>query len=108
MATGSFWNVTDPLKPWGYHDKDSIILYPFDWNDWLADSITTYASHTATVEAPLEVKSSTHAAGVITVKVGTVLAGVPVVGQKYALKVHIVCANGEEEDQTVYLKIREK
>lgn len=108
MATGAYWNLTDPLKPWGYHDRDSIIIYPFDWNEWLADSGTSYASHTASVEDPLEVAATAQSAGIITVKVKTKAGGSPTVGQKYALKVHIVCANGEEEDQTVYLKIREK
>jgi hypothetical protein len=109
MTTGSYWNVDNPLKPWGYHDKDSIIVYPFDWNDWLLDSGTTYASHTAVAELPLEVSISSHSAGVISVTVRT-KAGEdpPTIGRKYSLRCHIVCADGQEEDQTVYLKIREK
>lgn len=108
MATGSFWNVDDPTKPWGKHDPNSIINYPFDWNAWLTDSGTTYQSHTVTVEDPLEVASSTQAAGIITVKVKTKTGGTPVVGKKYRLTVHIVCTNGEEQEQSVFLKIVEK
>ena len=108
MPTGSFWNVDNPLKPWGYHDDESIIIYPFDWATWLSDSGTTYSSHTATVDDPFEVASSTQSGGVINVKVKTKAGQTATVGSKYALTCHIVCANGEEEDQTVYLKVREK
>jgi hypothetical protein len=108
MTTGSFWNVDNPLKPWGYHDDESIIIYPFDWTAWLADSGTSYTSHTAVADDPLEVSASTYANGVVSVTVKTKTLGHPVIGQKYAVTCHIVCANGEEEDQTVYLKIREK
>lgn len=109
MTTGAYWNVKDnPLKPWGWFDVNAKILYPFDWVTWLADSGTTYASHTCTAEAPLEIISSSQISGVIIAKVGVLSGETPVDGQKYAITCHIVCANGEEEDQTLYLKIRQK
>ena len=108
MATGSFWNVSNPLKPWGYHDDESIIIYPFDWTAWLDDSGTSYAGHTVVVDDPFEIASSTYSNGVISVKVKTKAGEAAVIGTKYALTCHIVAANGEEEDQTVYLKVREK
>lgn len=108
MTTGSFWNTTKEFAPWGYHDKDSVIIYPIDWNTWLADSGTTYASHTVTAELPFEVSASTQAAGIIYATIRK-KAGEddPTIGQKYYVRCHIVCANGEEQDRTLYLKVVE-
>jgi hypothetical protein len=108
MTTGAFWNVDNPLKPWGPFDPDSVLDIPFDWATWLADIGGTYASHTITVASPLENPSSSHSAGIITARIQKLAGQTPVVGQKYPVLCRIVTSNGQKEDQTVYLKIREK
>ena len=108
MTTGAYWNQSNPLKPWGYFDPDAVLDFPFDWAAWLADIGDTHASHTITVAAPLSCTSSSEAAGVITVRIEKTLGSTPVVGQKYKITCHIKTTDGQEEDQSVYLKILEK
>lgn len=111
MATGDFWNVDNPLKPWGYFDPDAKLDIQFDWATWLSGEGTTYASHTFVVAAGLKAVSSSEAGGVVTVRIAkddAVDAPALVVGQKYAITCHLVDSDGQEEDQTVYLNMREK
>jgi len=108
MTTGAYWNVSNPLKPWGYFDPNAVLDIPFDWATWLADIGGTHASHTITADTPLRSTASSEAAGVITVRIEAAVAGVFVIGQKYPVTCHIVTADGQEEDQTVFLKIMEK
>lgn len=108
MTTGAAWNLDNPLKPWAYFDPDATRDIPFEWDLWLADIESTYASHTITVATGLQVVTSTQSAGVVKVRIKKAVAGTLVVGQKYAVTCHIVASNGEEEDQTLYLKIIEK
>ena len=36
MATGSLWNLDNPLKPWALFDTNAILEIPFELEDWLA------------------------------------------------------------------------
>ena len=108
MTTGSAWNTSNPLKPWAYFDADSIRDIPFEWDLWLADIGSTYVSHTITVAEGLECTTSSQSAGIIKARIKKAAAGVLVSNQKYAITCHIIAANGEEEDQTVFLKIIDK
>ena len=104
MTTGAAWNLDNPYKPWARFDTNAIREIPFDWAAWLADIGSTYASHTIIVATDLECTTSVQAAGVITATIKKAAAGTLVVGTKYAVTCRIVAANGEQDDQTVFLK----
>ena len=108
MATGSAWNLENPLKPWAYFDPNAKRRIPFDWTAWLAAIGSTYASHTIIVDPGLEVVSSGEALGVITPVIQKSLSGTLAANKKYAVTCRIVAANEEIDDQTLYLKIFER
>lgn len=108
MTTGAAWNVDDPYKPWARFDKDAIREIPFDWSEWLTDIGSTYASHTIICQTGLECPSSTQAGGVITATIQKASAATLEVGKKYTVTCRIVAANGEQDDQTLWLKIVER
>ena len=109
MTTGAAWNLDNPRKPWAYFDPDATREIPFDWIDWLADIGSTYASHSIIVVAGgLQCSSSSQSGGIITAVIKKAVAGTLTVGQKYAVTCRITAANGEIDDQTVYLKIFER
>jgi hypothetical protein len=106
--TGSAWNLDDPLHPWAYFDPDSKRDIPIAWDQWLADIQSSYASHTITVDVGLLCPSSIQVNGIVKARIQKDPANPLVVGQKYAVTCHIIAADGEEEDQTVFLKILQK
>lgn len=108
MTTGAAWNVSNPLKPWALFDPDSTRDIPFEWDLWLTDIGSSYGSHVVIVEDGLECVSSSQSAGIIKVRIKKAVAGVLTVSTKYAVTCRITAANGEVEDQTLYLKIVEK
>ena len=116
MATGEAWIIEQEppeelVKPWAWFDKDAIVDIPFDWTAWLADKETSYSSHTVTTHADLECTNPTSGAtaGVIKSRIQKNGAGADLVpGAKHWVTCHIVAADGQEEDQTVYLKIGAK
>jgi hypothetical protein len=108
MPTGAAWNVDDPYNPWARFDKDAIREIPFDWTEWLTDIGSTYASHTIICATGLECTTSVQASGVITATIQKAAASTLTLGTKYSVTCRIVAANGEQDDQTVWLKIVEK
>ena len=104
MATGAAWNVSNPLKPVALFDKDAVRDIPVSWVAWLADVESTYSSDTYSCSPELEIVSSTQAAGVIKLRVQVLTGQTLVVGTKYFVTSSIVAANGEKDDQTLYLK----
>lgn len=107
MTTGSYWNVSNPLAPWGYMDPDDVLKIPFDFATWLTDQGTTYASHTLTCETGLQAVNVTVVAGVIRVLVSKAVAGTLTAGQKYGVTCQMTSADGQEKSQTLRFKIRE-
>lgn len=108
MATGLAWNVDNPLKPIALFDKDAVRDIPFEWDLWLADIGSSYASHTITTSLGLMCSQSSQINGVIKARIKADPMQVLVNKSLYAVTCHIVATNGEEDDQTVWLKIVEK
>lgn len=111
MPTGSFWNVSNPTKPWGLWDPDAQLPIPFDWTDWLTDEGAVYVSHEIIPDPVLEEVESDESAGVIVVLLKLATAAAYVAGTKYPLTCRITAtANGLTliDDRTVYLKIVER
>lgn len=107
-TTGEAWNLTNPLKPWALFDPDAKRDIPTDWNDWLDDIGSTYASHTIICATGLLCSASSESLGVITATIEADPAETLVVGRKYGVTYRIVAANGEQDDRTLYLKIKNR
>lgn len=105
MATGDLWNVDDPLKPWALFDTNAIIDIPFEIADWLTSLGSTYADHEVIAPTPLECVTSTHSAGVITMRMQVLDGAEPVIGTKYPFTVRLICADGQQDDRTLFLKL---
>jgi hypothetical protein len=108
MATGEAWNLDDPKKPWAYFDPNAVRDVPYEWDVWLSDIESTYASHTVSAAPGLTIPSSVQSGGVIKIRIKKDPLLPLVVGQLYGVTCHIVAADGQEEDQTLYFKIIEK
>lgn len=104
MATGLAWDVSNPTKPTAKFDKDAVRDIPFNWADWLTDIESTYASDTYSCSPELQIVSSTQLAGVIKLRVQVLAGQALVTGTKYFVTSHIIAADGQEDDQTLYLK----
>lgn len=106
MTTGPAWDVSDPTRPVADFDPDAKRDIPFDWREWLADAGTTYASHVFIAEPPLQVAAHSEAAGVITARVQIVEPYK--LHARLPLTCRITGADGQIEDQTVWLRVANK
>ncbi len=107
MATGDFWDLTDPLKPFGLMDPDDVLTIPYDFSEWLADQSTTYAGHHASAATGLQAVDLSQSNGVIRVQVSKAPGAELVVGEKYGVTCQIVATDGQKRSMTLYMKIRE-
>ena len=109
-TTGAAWHIENPDKPepWAWFDRDARRAIPFDWTDYLADIESTYASHIVLSHPSLSVVGSEESEGVIVVTVEAVNPDELTLSQFYFVTVRMTSADGQREDQTVRLKIREK
>lgn len=105
MTTGPAWNLSNPLKPVADFDRHATRDIPFEWTLWLADQGTAYASHVIVADLPLACVDSEEAGGVITARVRVVDQAAAVTGRSYPVRCHIVAADGQEDDTTLWLRI---
>ena len=108
MATGNFWNDDNPLKPWGLFDPDAELVLPVEIDGWLESMATTYASHTVTAGSPLECVSSQHAAGIISVRMRVADGAEYTEGVKYPFTIRLMGADGQQDDRTLWLKVKSR
>lgn len=107
MTTGGAWNVDNPLKPVALFDPNAERDIPFDWSDFLTDIASTYATHAIVAPAPLECVVSTPSGTKITARIRVAPGQTVVLGDKYTVTCRITAADGQVDDQTVYLKMTE-
>lgn len=109
-TTGAAWHVSDPdaPAPWAWWDPNSIRTIPFDWTEFLADIESEYEAHEVIADPALNVVGSTENDGVINVTVEAVEPSALVLKAYYPVTVRITCADGQVEDQTLRLRVREK
>jgi hypothetical protein len=116
MPTGAAWIIEgeppeELVRATAWFDKDAIVDIPLSWVAWLADKETTYSSHSVTTHPDLECTNPTtgESGGVIKVRIKKNPAGADlVVNRTYWFTCHIVASDGQEDDQTLYLKIGAK
>jgi hypothetical protein len=109
-TTGAAWHVDnmDAPRPWAWFDPDSRRAIPFDWTDYLTDIESTYASHEVIASSALSVVEDAESDGVIVVTVEAVDPDAITLGAYYDVTVRMTSADGQREDQTVRLRMREK
>jgi hypothetical protein len=106
----SFWNVDNPLKPWGLFDPNATLDIPFDWSAWLAEIGAAHASHEIIVPVQLQVVGSSEAAGIVTAFIKVAVGQTITLNQKYPVTCRITTtgATPRVDDRTVYLKMVER
>lgn len=105
MATGSYWNDPTGPKPWALFDTDAIIEIPIEIADWLDSLASTYQSHQILVDEPLECTGSVIASNIITATMKVKAGATFTKGVKYPFTVRLVCADGQQDDRTLWLKL---
>lgn len=111
MATGPFWNLDNPKKPWGLFDPDAQLDIPFRWVEWLSDKEATYDSHQIIVDPVLEVVDSYQIDGVIVALIKVSEGAVYETGTKYPVTCRITAifdARTLIDERTVYLKLESR
>lgn len=116
MTTGAYWDLSDPRKPLGELDVHAKLDIPWDWSTWLAEVGTTLATpdpagHDFTlVQAPLMIIQSaqtdndTKVVARVAVDPGLYVEATHL-NKKFAVTCHIVAADGQEDDRTLWFKI---
>ena len=107
MTTGAFWNVDDPLKPWGLFDPDDVLNIPFDFSEYLAGEGSTYASHNLSSDAELIATTIDSSSGVVLVQVEKAPAATLEESVKYGVTCQVIGSDGQKLSKTLYLKIKE-
>lgn len=105
-VTGDFWNLDNPEKPWGPFDPDAEIVFPIDVTKWLASLAAPYADHLVIAPAPLEDVGSQHSAGIIQIRLRVASGAAYKPGVKYPFTVRVICADGQHDDRTLFLKVK--
>lgn len=108
MTTGPAWDLSDPAKPVALFDPDAIRVIPFEVADILASMDTAYGSHTIIAESPLECVSSVHQGGVISIRMKLATGAPYTSGSKYPFTVRLVGADGQQDDRTLWLKVKDR
>ncbi len=104
-VTGLAWDLANERKPVALFDMNAIRDIPVDWNDWLDDIESTYATHEIICPDGLICSASSEALGVITATIQADPTKTLTVGTKLGVTWRVTAANGERDDRTVYLKM---
>jgi hypothetical protein len=97
------WNVDNAAKPTIVHDPNAVLDYSQDWSAWLAGPVDTITAHVVT---PHGTMTLTHSENTDTTVTAWLTGGV--VGSTESVTIHIVTAQGREDDRTLFFKIKER
>lgn len=108
--TGAAWDLSDPLKPVALFDTDAIRVIPFDASQLLTSMGTSYGSHSVIAADPLECVSpgAPDVDGVIPIRMRVKAGATFVKGTKYPFTVRLVGADGQQDDRTLWLKLKDR
>lgn len=108
-ATGRAWNAPKSIRPWAWFDPDAERVIPFDWTGFLSeDGInSTYSSHEIITAPELTYVNGGVIDGVVLVMIKRLPGAILEECAYYPVTCRITATNGEKQDQTVYLRIRE-
>ena len=105
--SGDFWDFTNPKKPIGLFDPADIIDIPFIFTTFLTGLPGTYLDHEVTLGTGLEEVTSSHNAGVITVRIKKATGATLTAGTKLPVSVRIDTVEGQSKEMSGYLKVIE-
>jgi hypothetical protein len=105
VATGDFWDMSNPKKPRGLKDPNSTIDISIDWTDWLADCQDTAATFSWTQDNGVTKVDQGNTAGLATVFLS--LGNLSTVA---AITCRMTTASTppRTEDRTIYLTIEDR
>lgn len=108
LTAGDFWNITNPKKPKGELDPNAILRIPMGVSDMLDKMATTYADHQLIPQAPLVVvEKGAYATGYVYPLISCDPITPEQLGQTFTLVLRVIGADGQQDDRTMYLKIKE-
>jgi hypothetical protein len=110
MSTGPVWDITNPRRPVADFDVDAVRDLFFDWSLWLADANTTYLGHSVMTDGVFEVVSSAGDAttGVVVSRVKVADPEQVVMNKQYPVTCQLQAADGQVDEQTLWLRIVQK
>lgn len=85
---------------WDYKDPDAILDYSVDWTPWLAGNTISSVIWTITSGTVVKVSQGN------TDTIATIRLSGGQLNEVCLIICHVICANGEEEDQTCKLPIK--
>lgn len=105
FVTGGEWRYDDGKRIWvADFDPDAIRDIPVSWVDFFADLGSPYLSHTVIYDAPLVLLGSTATTdGLIKLRMAT--DGTGTLKSIYPFTVRGVAADGQRDDQTLWLRL---
>lgn len=107
METGAAWSFDEDKGRWvADFDPNAVRDIPVSWEDFFADLGSAYGSHAVIAEAPLVHVTSSQADGIIKVRIKT--DGTGTLKRLYPFTVRATAANGERDDQTLWLRLVEQ
>jgi len=110
MTTGPAWDLADPNKPFALFDPNAIRIIPFDPTALLASMGTDYASHLVTAATPLECLNpgAPTPEGILPIRMGVKSGATFTQGKKYPFTIRIVGADGQQDERTLWLKLKDR
>lgn len=109
MTTGKAWHNPKSNHPWAWFDPDSERIIPFDWTDFLGvDGInSSHASHVIIPAPELDFVDVAVLGSVVLVMIKRKLGATLEDCADYPITCRLTATNGEKQDQTIWLRIRE-
>jgi hypothetical protein len=111
LLTTEYWKKTGPYAPWGEFDKDAELAFSFDGAAWAAASGTnlTVQSFTVLADGRLTITAQALLAGEMTIKIKKADPSVAAdIGQFLAFTLRMFLSDGQHDDRTFFLQIRDR
>jgi len=110
MTTGPAWDLSNKEKPVALFDPSAIRVIPYDPSALLVSMGTDYASHLVTAAEPLEClnQGTPTPEGIIPIRMAVKAGAAFSQGKKYPFTIRIVGADGQQDERTLWLKLKDR
>jgi len=108
VTAGELWNISKPDKPQCDFDPNARLRIRMGIQDILDKMGTTYGNHIF-LDSPVMEAADTgvHNAGVVVPLIQVKSGAVYQLGAKYAFTIRIIGADGQQDDRTMYFRLKE-
>lgn len=107
LVTGAEWSYDREKGRWvADFDPHAVRDIPIAWADFFADLESSYASHVILAAAPLVCPGSSEQDG--TIKARMMTDGTGTLRRLYPFTVRVTTADGQSDDQTLWLRLVER